>query len=665
MDVLYLDTETYSGADLKKVGGYAYARHSSTETTLLTWALNDGEVYIVDRMQGEEPDPEFLDLFNNPAVQKRAHNAQFDRWVLQFTMGLKRPVEEWYCTMSKAFTVGLLGALDQLCVTLGVDDDLGKMSEGKKLIRLFAGPQVPRIRRRKDEAVEDFERRKQEGTYRAGPDTHPEEWERFREYAMRDTLAMREVDRKLPEWNYQGKELAVYHLDQRINDRGMPVDLQLAKKAAQICDKAQEALNAELADITDGELTSHSQRDAVMAWLQTRGVPIKGYTKDDVATLLDDKRLKGIPRRVLEIRKLAGRTSTSKYLAFANTACLQTQRIHGALQYYGAMRTGRWSGRNVQPQNFPRPGFKDLETLAEAVHTGNAEWLYDDLMEVGASCLRPVIAAKQGCVLNAGDYSNIEGRKLAWLAGEEWKLQAFRDFDAGIGHDLYKLAYARAFGIPVEDVDDDLRQIGKVMELALGYQGAYGAFVSMAANFGLEIPDEATVIGWVQAWRQAHPRTVQWWYELEDAAQAALTHRGKGYKAGRVAFKVVGRWLLCKLPSGRYLCYFNAKLTRDGRIQYEGFVGNTRKWGVLDIYGGKFAENIDQASSRDVMAYNMPIAEAEGYAVIGTVHDEVITETPADFGSAEGLRKAIGNVPPWCPELPLSVTAWRGKRYRK
>jgi len=645
---LNLDTETYSECDLKTAGGWVYSRHPSTECLLLTWAVDDEPVRLWDCTDDPWMPDELRELLlHGPDVTLVAHNAQFDRWILQNVLDIPTPVERWRCTMAKAYTMGLPGALGQLASALELDDDSQKIADGKRLIQKFCKPQ-PKNRK----------------LLRHTAETDPEEWQRFIEYAVRDTHTLREIDRALPNWNYRGSEVDLWHLDQRINDRGLPIDVPLARTLARLCDAELERLNAEIAGLTDGTVTANTQRDRILAWLRDQGVHTEGFRKADVTELLERDDLPGKARRVIEIRKEAGRSSTSKYVRFGQTVDPRDHRIRGAFQYGGAMRTLRWAGRLIQPQNFPRPPEDfDGELAARAVMNGDADWAYGDLMALGADCLRSVICAPNGKKLVAGDYSNIEGRMLAWLAGEKWKLDAFRAYDAGHGHDLYLLAYARAFGVLPENVTKDQRFIGKVTELACGYQGAVGAFAQMAANFGAELPEDEALRA-VKAWRAANPRIVALWYDLENAAKLALRNPGQAYAAGKVAFKTTGKWLLCRLPSGRFLCYYGARLVQRGQcIQYEGL--DLGKWKRLDIYGGKFAENITQAASRDVMAHNMPRAERAGFPIIGTVHDEIITEVDAGFGSPAALEAAMSDVPPWAQGLPIAVSAWEGRRYRK
>jgi len=632
MTTLYLDTETFSRADLKNVGAYKYARDPSTRVLLVTVASDDGPARVVD---------DYEDLWEMMVTADEivAHNAPFDRWILEHVLGLSVDITRWRCTMTQAYTVGLNGSLEGVGAALGLDPGEAKLSEGKKLIRLFCMPQ-------RSGAIYDQE-------------THPEEWERFVEYAIRDVEAMREIHRRLPSVNYRDSELALWHLDQVINDRGLPVDVDLARAAADLCVEEGARLNDELAELTGGAIDSHARRDRMIEWMKSRGVRVDGYTKAAVSEALNGD-LPPDVRRALEIRQEAGRSSTAKFQKFLDIEV--GGRAYGTTQFCGAQRTGRWAGRLVQPQNFPRPTIKDTDTAAESIKTGMVHYLYDQPMAIAASCVRSVIAAPPGKKLIAGDYSNIEGRKLAWLAGAEWKLEAFREYDAGTGADLYKLSYAKSFKVDVATVTDDQRFIGKVQELALGYQGAAGAFESMAANFGVSLPQHV-IEETVKAWRGANVEIVTWWYELEEAAKRALKHPGRTFKARTVAFRKEGDWLWCQLPSGRLLPYFKPEL-REGSIVYQGNL--LGRWADIDTFGGKLAENICQASSRDVMAHNMPIVERAGYPIVTTVHDEIVCETPDTPKYSPGvLELAMGNVPPWCADLPLAVTAWQGKRYRK
>jgi len=634
MSILYIDTETFSRANLKDVGAYAYAVYPSTRILLITYAWDDNRVQLMEGV-----DQDMLRRMLHQADTIVAHNAQFDRWILEHVAGVTAPIEKWRDTMAQAYTVGLNGSLEGVGAALGLDPGEAKLSDGKRLIRLFCMPQ-------RSGAVYDDE-------------THPEEWERFITYAARDVDALREIHRRLPTVNYRGDELALWHLDQVINDRGLPIDVDLARAAADLCVEEGARLDDELCELTGGAVTSHARRDKMIDWMRSRGVATSGYTKADVSGLLE-RELPDDVRRALEIRQEAGRSSTAKFAKFLQMNV--DGRVYGTTQFCGAQRTGRWAGRGIQPQNFPRPSIKDTDTAAASILNGSVHYLYDRPIDIAASCVRSVIAAPEGRKLIAGDYSNIEGRMLAWLAGAEWKLDAFRAYDAGTGHDLYKVAYSKAFGAPVEAIDDDQRFIGKVCELFLGYQGAVGAFDSAAKAFGVSLPEQ-TIVEVVQAWRKANSEIVTWWYELEEAAKRAVRHPGTAYRARLVVFRVERDWLWCKLPSGRLLPYFKPEL-RDGTLTYQGVLMG--RWADIDTFGGKIAENITQAAARDVMAYNMPLVERAGYPIVTTVHDEIVTETPdsPDYTPA-GLADAMGNVPPWCPDLPLAVTAWEGKRYRK
>ena len=644
MTTIYLDTEVYSECDLSKAGAWVYSRHLTTEVLLFTWAIDGQPVQMWDCTDKPFMPEALAAALGDPETILIAHNSQFDRWIIQNVLGIPTELTRWRCTMAKAYTMGLPGALGQLASALKLDDDSQKITDGKRLIRKFCMPQ-PKNRK----------------VRRHTPQTDPEDWQKFCEYAIRDTHTLREIDKAIPAWNYRGDELATWHLDQKINDRGLPIDVHLAKKMAFICDGEVARLNSELAELTDGAVTANTQRDKTLAWLKTQGVDVSSFRKADVSELLARDDLPESARRVIEIRQEAGRSSTSKYVRIGQTVDPQDHRVRGAFQYGGAMRTLRWAGRLVQFQNFPRPTL-DGEVASKAVRNGAVDILYDNLMEVGASCLRSTVCASKGKKLVVGDYSNIEGRVLAWLAGEEWKLQAFRDFDKGIGHDLYKLAYARAFSVDPELVTDDQRFIGKVTELGCGFGGAVGAFAQMAANFGAELPEEEALRA-VKAWRRANPKIVAWWYALEEAAIQALRTPGRGFSAGSVSFKKVDKWLLCKLPSGRFMGYYKARLIRGTKIQFQGL--ELGKWAYIDTYSGKIAENVTQATARDVMAGSMPKVEDGGYFVIGSVHDELLTEVDKSFGSPAGLERMMCKTPAWTGELPVSAKAYEGERYKK
>lgn len=379
-------------------------------------------------------------------------------------------------------------------------------------------------------------------------------------------------------------------------------------------------------------------------------------------------------------------------------------RLRGTLQFNGASRTGRWAGRLFQPQNLPRPVLEQaaIDQGIAALKADCADLLVDDVMQLTSSAIRGALIAPAGKKLVVADLSNIEGRVLAWLAGEDWKVRAFYDFDAGTGHDLYKLAYAKAFGVTPEAVSKDNRQVGKVMELALGYEGGVGAFIAFGAAYGIDLDamaeqafdsippvvrqDAARAFDWAEqnkrtyglaqrtyivcdafkrSWRAAHPEVSSWWKELEDTARRAIAQPGVTLACRRVKFRRDGAWLRIRLPSGRFLCYPSPQILED-KVTYMGVNQYSRKWSRLKTYGGKLAENITQAVSRDVLASGMPPIEAAGYAIVLSVHDELITEAEdRDEFNADHLAGLMATTPTWAKGLPLAAAGFEAYRYRK
>lgn len=688
-DILWLDLETYCEVPIKN-GTHAYAEQ--VEITVFAWALNDGPVHVED-VASNPLSNELCKLLNDPNVKLIAHNSHFDRTVLRHAlpkMGLDivLPIERWEDTMVQALSHSLPGSLDALCEIFKIDQDKAKDKAGKQLIQLFCKPRPANQKLR-----------------RATGETHPLEWARFLDYAKNDILAMRELHKKIPKWNYRGAELALWHLDQKINDRGVCIDLDLVASAIEAVDKAQKGLAKRTVALTDGEVQAATQRDAMLKHiLEAYGVSLPDMQKATLERRINDDALPLAVRELLAIRLQASTTSTAKYAALAKGVS-SDGRLRGTLQFNGASRTGRWAGRLFQPQNLPRPTLKQdvIDQGIETLKIGCADMFYENVMELTSSAIRGCICAPEGKKLVVADLSNIEGRALAWLADETWKIKAFYDFDAGKGHDLYKLAYAKSFGVSPENVDKEQRQVGKVQELALGYEGGVGAFLTFAAVYGLDLDDMAaqafdsiepsimneairawewhkkerrTTFGlkkntWLvcdsfkRSWRYAHPNIFAWWAELKDAAIKALRSPGMPFSCRKVTFIKKGSWLLIKLPSGRFLCYPSAK-AEDGKISYMGNNQYTRKWERLYTYGGKFAENITQAVARDVLGVNMPLIESSGYELDLTVHDEVITEADdVPEYNHEHLSSLLATNPEWALDLPLAAAGFESYRYKK
>jgi DNA polymerase len=686
MTKLWIDLETYCEVPIKN-GTHAYA--AGAEVMLFAWAIDDGPVSVWDCTADPRMPDALTGAFIRDDVEVWAHNSHFDRTVLRHWLGdITPPVEIWRDTMVQALAHGLPGSLGALCDVLGVPTDKAKDKEGKTFIQLFCKPRPKGAKIR-----------------RATRETHPAEWARFVEYAGLDIEAMREVHRRLPVWNYRGAELDLWHLDQRINDRGVAIDLPLVHAAIRAVDAAQVDLAARTVEMTDGQVASTTQRDALLQHvLEAYGVDLPDLQMSTLERRIADPDLPLELRELLGVRLQASTTSTSKYRTLAHGTSADG-RLRGTLQFNGASRTGRWAGRLFQPQNLPRPSLNNAEIDAgiEALMAGAADLVVDNVMQLTSSAIRGTIIAPPGRKLVVADLSNIEGRVLAWLAGERWKLQAFRDFDAGEGPDLYKLAYAKSFGVDPGDVDKEQRQVGKVQELALGYEGGVGAFVTFAAAYGIDLEDLAaqvlpvapewalsaarSFLGWTikerrptfglsdaafvacdavkRSWREAHGNVEQLWADLKGATHQAVQWPEQTVNVGPLKVRRDGSWLRIRLPSGRALCY-PSPAVQDNTLTYMGVNQYSRKWARLKTYGGKLVENATQAVARDVMAHAMPLIEAAGYEIVLTVHDEVICEAPdAPEFNAEHLAGLLATAPAWAPDLPLAAAGFECHRYRK
>jgi DNA polymerase len=693
---LYFDCETFSECDLKLHGTHRYAEHPSTEIMVAQWALDDDEPSVED-LSDAGNGPNFMPaalhpLLLDPTVEIVAHNSAFDRTLIRHCWGVDVPPERWRDTMVKALAHGLPGALGKIGAVLGFEEDQAKDKRGTALIQIFCKP-----------------RPKGNKLRRATRDTHPTEWQEFLEYSRQDITAMRAIDRALPSWNYrQGHaEITLWHLDQRINDRGFATDLDLAHAAIAAANVEKARLKAETVDATNGLVSGPTKRDDLLRFILLEyGVDLPDMKADTLRRRMEDPELPDGVKLLMSLRLDANKTSTAKYQTLVR-ATSSDGRLRNGLQFAGALRTSRWAGRLFQPHNMSRPsrGF-DVEMQELAIHSlkaGTVE-IMGGVMQLLADCVRGCIVAPPGKKLVVADLANIEGRKLAWLAGEDWKLQAFRDFDEGNGPDMYKLAYARAFGIEPSAVDSAMRQIGKVMELALGYEGGVAAFLTFAAVYTMDLDKLADAVHrtapkdqlaraygmheWAtkknktmglarniyvacevlkHAWREAHPATTQLWEDAKLGVTKAILHPGTTFDIGRhIKARVDGAWLRVRLPSGRYCCYLQPKVDGKGQISYMGVNQYTRQWCRIKSYGGKFVENWTQASSRDVLASSMQPAEDAGYPIVLTVHDELLTE-PADSPefSVGGLVAIMSTVPPWAKGLPLAAAGHEGYRYVK
>jgi DNA polymerase len=690
MTTLWFDCETFSECDLKAHGTHRYAEHESTEITVAQWAIDDGEPVVFD-CTGRHFPAGFEKILRDPTVTIVAHNSMFDRTLVRHVWGIDIPVERWQDTMIQAMSHGLPGSLDKIGQIVGLEEDKAKDKRGRELIQLFCKP-----------------RPKNSILRRATRETHPDQWAEFLEYSRQDIVAMRAIGKRLPSWNYRPghPELALWHLDQQINDRGVAVDTDLAVAAIDAVAREQKRLKREVIEATDGLVTSASKRDQLLAFICAEyGVDLPDMKADTLRRRIEDPDLPEGVKLLLSIRLEATKTSTAKYKALVN-ATSEDGRLRNTLQFAGAQRTARWAGRIFQPQNMPRPDMKQdqIDEGIEALKAGCAELFFSNTMRLTANTVRGCIVAPHGKKLTIADLSNIEGRGLAYLAGERWKLKAFADFDAGVGEDLYKVAYGRSFNIDPKEAVGQKRQIGKVMELGLGYEGGVAAFLTFAAVYNMDLEDLAKAVwatasaealenaqgmwGWAKkkkrtlgltmeiyvacevlkrAWRDAHAATSALWASAGEAVRLAIKNPGESFPVGQhLKARRDGAWLRLRLPSGRYLCYINPSVGDDGQITYFGVNQYTRQWGRIKTYGGKLIENATQAFARDILAYNMPAIEAKGYQIVLSVHDELLTETPdREEFNADELGQMMSIAPPWAKGIPLAAAGFETARYRK
>jgi len=694
--MLWLDTETYSEVRIQN-GTYIYA--ANCEVDIVSYAVDAGPAHVWDVASGAPMPDALAHWLLDTDTTVVSHNAMFDRNVLRLgNLKIDIPIERWRCSMVAALAHGLPGSLDTLGEILGIRQDKRKLKIGRDLMMLFCKPRPQSSKLR-----------------RATSKTHPVEWTRYLEYAVNDVEAMRAICDKLPNWNYPvhrdspaaAAELDLWRLDQRINDRGFAVDIDLANAAIRAVDRAQAILACQAHDATDGCVQSATQRDRLMEHiLMAYGVDLPDMKASTLERRIYDPDLDEGLRELLRIRLQTCTTSTSKYRALIYGVSADS-RLRGTLQFDGASRTRRSAGRTFQPQNLPSRGLLPPEEIApgiDALLHDCEDMVFSDVMLLTSSTIRGTIVAPLRRKLVCSDLSNIEGRGLAWLAGEEWKLQAFRDFDAGIGPDLYKLAYSKSFGIGPEDVTKSQRQIGKVQELALGYMGGINAFVTFAMAYGIDLDDMAddawgalpedarleaeSFLEWMaktkkityplrhktavvcdcfkRLWRNAHPATCKLATDLEVSAREAIDSPDKTLHAGRFRLRRTGAWLRILLPSGRSLCYPHPQVSDDGQISYMGIDQYSRKWSRLKTFGGKLAENCTQSFARDILYDSMQNAENAGYSIVLHVHDELVTETPdsAKF-NAEGLSAIMATPPIYALDMPLAAAGFESYRYRK
>ena len=732
--VAHHDFETGSAVDLRKAGVHRYAEHPSTRVWCMSWWF-DG-TYQMNRWWPGAPDP--IPLLEHIARggTMGVHNAIFERTIWNKLVRVKYcphwpelRIEQQDCTMARAASVSIPQSLEIVAKVVGAKAE--KDMEGNALMMKMSRPR----------------KINPDGTMLWWDD--PGNVSRVMAYCDQDVVTESEIGTLLPALSPD--EFQVWALDQRINDRGIRLDIPTIHKAIAVRDIAKERLNLRMKELTGGAVGKCTEVAKLVTWVQAQGVVCESVAKGEQADILLHADADNLPqvREAIELRQDASKTSTAKFDAMLAVACADA-RARGLLAYHGA-NSGRWAGRLIQPQNLyridPERDGDSIAAVVEILLTHSAEAAYDmiymlygSVMVMLAKTLRTMIVAEDGNTLHGVDLANIEGRLQAWIAGEVWKLDAFRAFDAKLGPDLYCVAYGKAFGEDPALVKKQAakRQIGKVMELALGYQGSVGSFISMGKNYGLKpaplvpviievapqqfdtwrlryanardkrgLPEDqwAAVKTIVTGWRDQHPRTVQSWWDLQDAAVEAVMAPGQfvAVLEGKVAYLATKSFLYCRLPSGRVLAYCNPRVVihkeewlefDNGatipldelfdfeiaahiaggavrkervrkRVDYEGYDGETRRWATFSLYGGMQFNHIVQGTARDVMVGGMMRAEQRGYPLVLTVHDEVLAETPDWFGSAEELEAIMTEGEVWLHGCPLAAKGWSGVRYGK
>lgn len=653
MKTLSLDLETYSSVDLGKSSVYRYVESPDFDILLLGFSADGSPVQVVDLAQGEQIPPEIIDALSDERVHKWAFNANFERvclseWMRRNSyplhnehystpddpcMGYLDPVG-WHCTMVWSAYLGLPLSLKDAGAALGLDKQ--KLTEGKDLIKYFCVP------------GKDGQRHL--------PADAPDKWNTFKAYNLRDVETEMSIQERLRKYPVPDTVWEQYHLDQQINDRGIAVDMTLVRSAIAIDERSHEELTAKLQELTMLENPNSVQQ--MKDWLADNGLETETLGKKQVTELL--KTAPEPLRSVLVLRQQLAKSSVKKYQAMEATVCADG-RVRGCFQFYGA-RTGRWAGRNIQLQNLPQNKMPDLEQARAIVRAGDYDavrMLYDSTPDVLSQLIRTAFVPRSGHTFFVADFSAIEARVIAWLAGEDWRQQVFAD-----GKDIYCASASQMFGVPVEKhgINGHLRQKGKIAELALGYGGSVGALKAMGAlEMGLQ---EEELKPLVNAWRTANPMIVKLWWAVDDAVMTAIRVKSSTETHG-ISFTCQSGMLFITLPSGRQLSYVKPRIGKNQfgspAATYMG-LSAARQWGRLESYGPKFVENIVQAISRDVLCYAMQTLRC--CSIVAHVHDELIIEVDPRM-SLEAACEQMSRTPPWAPGLQLRADGYATDFYKK
>lgn len=641
--VLHCDIETYSPEELADTGVFRYAEHPEFQVLLLAYAWDDGAVEVLD-LTDEQCDSEVMGALTDPNVLKVAHNCAFERTCLSRHLGAYLPPEQWADTMNLARMNGLPGSLDGAGAALDLRQQ--KLKEGEALIRYFCKPCKPTVANK--------------GRTRNLPEHSPDKWQKFKDYCKRDVEVEQKIyqilrDFPIPEW-----EERLRCLDARINEYGTMVDVTFAESAMAVNTISTDSCLLELQRLTG--LSNPNSVAQLKDWLESVGCPVDSLNKSSLTELKESVTSPTI-RRVLELRQQIGKTSVAKYEALLSAVC-SDHRLRGMMQYYGAGRTGRWSGRLFQPQNLPQNHLENIGIVRILVRNQDVDTIricFDSVSDVLSQLIRTALIAKPGHTFLVADYSAIEARVIAYLAGEQWRMDVFAN-----GGDIYCTSASQMFHVPVVKHGENghLRQKGKIAELACGYGGGVGALKAFGADkMGLSEQEMQEI---VKNWRAASPKITKFWRDAETAAKNALLQPGKTFTLPcGVAYRRDINALRCKLPSGRMLSYWAANVSQYGEIRFMAQNQVSKKWEQSSTWGGKLVENIVQAVARDCLAVAMLRLDEQGYKICFSVHDELIVEEPKDGRTWQQMAEVMGQPLDWAPGLLLRAEGYETEFYRK
>ncbi|SDF31412.1 DNA polymerase [Eubacterium pyruvativorans] len=651
MKHLSIDIETYSSVDIGKAGAYRYAEGEDFEVLLFAYKMDDAPTEVIDLASGEAVPDAIVQALRDPEVIKHAYNAAFEWWCLNHA-GYDTPIDQWQCTMIHGMYCGYPAGLEAIGEALGLPEDKKKLATGKALIRYFCVP----CKATKSNG----------GRTRNLPMHDPEKWQLFITYNRQDVETEYAISQRLDDWPVPDQIWTQWRHDIELNARGVAVDKDLISGALYLSSRRTAELMGRAREITG--LDNPNSNAQALRWMQERGIGINNMQKATVSDLLE-KDLPGDVRELLEIKQQLGKTSVSKYEAMDRAVC-DDGRIRGLLQFYGANRSGRWAGRLVQVQNLPRNYLPTLDSAREMVKKRNytcIQAIYGNIPDTLSQLIRTAFVPAPGNKFIVSDFSAIEARVIAWLAGEDWVLDVFKE-----GGDIYCATASQMFGVPVEKhgVNGDLRQKGKVATLALGYQGGPQALISMGAlKMGIT---EDELPGIVDKWRTANPNIVSLWGRVDKLVKHTVETAQPTY-LGRVTFRLEGaandqRALTIELPSGRKLFYQAPYLGKNrfghDALHYKGVNQTTRKWEDHETYGGKLTENIVQAIARDCLAVTLERVIAAGYKPVMHIHDEIVIDAAQDQ-HLDDVNAIFSQPIDWAPGLPLKGDGFEAEYYKK